>query len=154
MRNSGPAQIIRRIPCSYRFCRLDRQQAKTSAYISKNDDFCLSFADQYPDPAQATEDHRWLITDPKQCQANGQRMPCMNAGFEHLRLNYRINERWVWEAFAWGYSMNRWVLTGSCLQEQVRGGRSWKDQFRLYLAAPICLKTKNRNLLILCSFTE
>ncbi|HAE14120.1 MAG TPA: hypothetical protein DCG24_07795 [Bacteroidetes bacterium] len=108
---------------------------EASAYISKNDDFVFSLLTNIQIQHKRPKTTWWLITDLETVQANGQDA-FVNAGFEHLRLNYRINERWVWEAFAQGVfneplGVDWKLLAGT--------GPRWKvvekDQFRLYLAA-------------------
>ncbi len=109
--------------------------AEATLYINKNNDFVLALNTNI-ELQYKTKKTLWLmLTDLATVRANtDQRF--VNGGFQHFRFNYKITDRFVWEAFVQGQfseplGIDWRYLAGTGPRFKVYG----KETFRLYIAA-------------------
>lgn len=119
--------------------------ADASVYLSKNRDFVLSLLTNAQLQHKRPKTLWLLIADLNTVKANNQEA-FVNAGFLHFRFNYKISEKWAWEAFSQGQFNGplgvEWkVLTGT--------GPRFKavdtKKFRVYLAS-LYMQETERNI--------
>lgn len=109
--------------------------AEATIYMNKNNDFVLAFNTNI-ELQFKTKRTLWLmLTDLATVRANtDQRF--VNGGFQHFRFNYKITDRFVWEAFIQGQfseplGIDYRFLAGTGPRYKLAGS----DKFRLYIAA-------------------
>ena len=68
-------------------------------FINKNNDFVLSFITDIHLQYKHKKSLYLLLTDITTVQVN-EDQSCINSGFQHFRYNYKIRDKFVWEAFA------------------------------------------------------
>ena len=108
---------------------------EASVYLNKNNDFVLSFLTNLHIQYKTKKSLFLLLTDVASVSVNEQEH-FVNSGFQHFRYNYKITDRFVWEAFVQGQYNEplaiEWrLLSGTGPRYKVIG----TDKFRLYLAA-------------------
>ncbi len=108
---------------------------EASVYLNKNNDFVLSFLTDLHIQYKTKKSLFLLLTDVASVSVNEQEH-FVNSGFQHFRYNYKITDRFVWEAFVQGQYNEplaiEWrLLSGTGPRYKVIG----TDKFRLYLAA-------------------
>lgn len=130
-----PAQIIN--VESYRI-RTDTTgwagSGDVSVYLAKYDHVIVSFLTNLQFQYKQGRSLFLFLTDVQTVQAEGDRF--VNSGFQHFRYNYKITDRFVWEAFAQGQyneplAIDWRILTGTGPRYKIYG----TDFFRLYIAA-------------------
>lgn len=109
--------------------------AEATIFINKNNDFVLAFNTNIQLQYKTKRSLYLMLTDLATVRANtDQRF--VNGGFQHFRYNYKITDRFVWEAFVQGQfseplGIDWRYLAGTGPRYKIFGG----DQFRLYVAA-------------------
>lgn len=72
-----------------------------SLYANKNNDMVLSLQTDLHLQYKTKKSLWLLLTDIATVQVNNEQH-FVNSGFQHFRYNYKIRDRFVWEAFAQG----------------------------------------------------
>ncbi len=108
---------------------------EASLFLNKNNDFVLSFITDIHLQYKNKKSLFLLLTDITTVQVN-EEQSFINSGFQHFRYNYKIKDKFVWEAFVQGQyneplAIDYRVLVGTGPRFKVVG----TDKFRLYLAA-------------------
>jgi hypothetical protein len=109
--------------------------ADAAGYINKNSDLVYSIITNIQLQYKYKRTLWWMLSDLETVQANEQEA-FVNAGFQHFRFNYKITDRWVWEAFVQGQFNGplgvEWkVLSGTGPRYKV----IQTEKFRMYAAA-------------------
>jgi len=108
---------------------------EASVYMSKNNDYVLSVLTDLHIQYKTKKSLFLLLTDIATVQVN-ENQKFVNSGFQHFRYNYKIRDRFVWEAFVQGQyneplAIDLRILTGTGPRFKIVG----TDEFRLYAAA-------------------
>lgn len=109
--------------------------AEAAVYLNKNNDFVLSFNTDIHIQYKNKKSLFLLLTDIASVQVN-ETQSFVNSGFQHFRYNYKITDRFVWEAFVQGQyneplAIDYRILVGTGPRYKIIGA----DKFRLYAAA-------------------
>lgn len=104
-------------------------------YANRNNDLVLSLQTDLQLQYKTKKSLLLLLTDISTVQVN-EIDRFVNSGFQHIRYNYKLRDRFVWEAFAQGQyngplDIDYRLLAGSGPRFKVFG----TDTFRLYVAA-------------------
>ncbi len=108
---------------------------EASIFLNKNNDFVLSFNTDIHIQYKNKKSLFLLLTDVASVQVN-ETQSFVNSGFQHFRYNYKIRDRFVWEAFIQGQyneplAIDYRILLGTGPRFKLIG----TDKFRLYAAA-------------------
>lgn len=108
---------------------------EAAMYLNKNNDFVLSFNTDIHIQYKNKKSLFLLLTDVASVQVN-ETQSFVNSGFQHFRYNYKIRDRFVWEAFIQGQyneplAIDYRILVGTGPRFKLIG----TDKFRLYAAA-------------------
>lgn len=108
---------------------------EAAMYLNKNNDFVLSFNTDIHIQYKNKKSLFLLLTDVASVQVN-ETQSFVNSGFQHFRYNYKIRDRFVWEAFIQGQyneplAIDYRILVGTGPRFKLIGS----DKFRLYAAA-------------------
>ncbi len=108
---------------------------EASLYVNKNNDFVLALLTNLHIQYKNKKSLFLLLTDVATVQVN-ENQSFVNSGFQHFRYNYKITDRFVWEAFVQAQyneqlSIDLRLLAGTGPRYKVIGA----DDFRLYVAA-------------------
>ncbi|MBK7441394.1 MAG: DUF481 domain-containing protein [Chitinophagales bacterium] len=108
---------------------------EAAMYLNKNNDFVLSFNTDIHIQYKNKKSLFLLLTDVASVQVN-ETQSFVNSGFQHFRYNYKIRDRFVWEAFIQGQyneplAIDYRILVGTGPRFKLIG----TDKFRLYTAA-------------------
>ncbi len=108
---------------------------EAAMYLNKNNDFVLSFNTDIHIQYKNKKSLFLLLTDVASVQVN-EAQSFVNSGFQHFRYNYKIRDRFVWEAFMQGQyneplAIDYRILVGTGPRFKLIG----TDKFRLYAAA-------------------
>lgn len=108
---------------------------EAAMYLNKNNDFVLSFNTDIHIQYKNKKSLFLLLTDVASVQVN-EAQSFVNSGFQHFRYNYKIRDRFVWEAFIQGQyneplAIDYRILVGTGPRFKLIG----TDKFRLYAAA-------------------
>lgn len=106
-----------------------------SIFMNKNNDFVLSFLTDLHIQYKTKKSLFLLLTDVATVSVN-EDQHFVNSGFQHFRYNYKITDRFVWEAFVQGQyneplAIDYRLLAGTGPRFKIVG----TDKFRLYAAA-------------------
>jgi len=106
-----------------------------SAFVNKNNDLLFSLQTNLHFQYKTKKTLWLLLTDISTVQVNGAER-FVNSGFQHFRFNYKVRDRFVWEAFLQGQyneplAIDYRLLSGTGPRFKIFG----TDTFRLYLAA-------------------
>ena len=106
-----------------------------SLYANKNNDMVLSLQTDLHLQYKTKKSLWLLLTDIATVQVNNEQH-FVNSGFQHFRYNYKIRDRFVWEAFAQGQyneplAIDYRLLAGTGPRFKLYG----TDTFRCYVAA-------------------
>lgn len=106
-----------------------------SLFLNKNNDFVLSFNTDIHLQYKNKRSLFLLLTDVTTVQVN-ELNSFVNSGFQHFRYNYKIKDKFVWEAFIQGQyneplAIDYRILIGTGPRFKILG----TDKFRLYMAA-------------------
>lgn len=106
-----------------------------SLYANKNNDMVLSLQTDIHLQYKTKKSLWLLLTDIATVQVNDDQH-FVNSGFQHFRYNYKIRDRFVWEAFAQGQyneplAIDYRLLAGTGPRFKLYG----TDTFRCYVAA-------------------
>lgn len=105
-----------------------------SVYLAKYDNVVITFLTNLQFQYKQGKSLFLFLTDVQTVQAERDRF--VNSGFQHFRYNYKITDRFVWEAFVQGQyneplAIDWRILAGTGPRYKIYG----TDLFRLYLAA-------------------
>jgi len=119
--------------------------ADASLFLNKNNDFLFSILTNAQIQHKRPKTLWLLINDMSTVQANEQDA-FVNAGFLHFRMNYKLSDRFVIEAFSQGLFNGplgvKWkLLNGAGLRYKVIGSK----KFRLYVAS-LYMQETERNI--------
>ncbi len=109
--------------------------ADASVFLNKNNDFIFSILTNTQLQHKRPKTLWLMVTDLSLVQADAQDA-FVNAGFLHFRMNYKLSERWTWEAFAQGQFNGplgvEWkILSGTGPRYRIMRN----DKLRVYAAA-------------------
>jgi hypothetical protein len=109
--------------------------AEAAIFLNKNNDFVMSFNTDVHIQYKNKKSLFLLLTDIASVQVN-ETQSFVNSGFQHFRYNYKIRDRFVWEAFIQGQyneplAIDYRILVGTGPRYKIIG----TDKFRLYAAA-------------------
>lgn len=109
--------------------------ADAAGYINKNSDLVFSIITNVQLQYKRTKTLWWMLSDLETVQANEQDA-FVNAGFQHFRMNYKITDRWVWEAFVQGQFNGPLGVEWKVLSGTGPRLKLWQtEKFRVYAAA-------------------
>lgn len=106
-----------------------------SFYANKNNDMLISLQTDLHLQYKSKKSLLLLLTDIATVQVNDNKS-FVNSGFQHVRYNYKIRDRFVWEGFVQGQyneplAIDYRLLAGTGPRFKVYG----TDTFRLYVAS-------------------